>query len=655
MPPDSSSHPPQNSAHTLSGVTARSVLLGAVLCFVIGVVDPYAVLIVQAPSLTFDMSAPGAVFLFFVLVGVVNVCLRLVRRDLALTRAELVTIYIMMLIASAVPNRGVMTLIPVLAAPLYYRSPENQWDESILPFIRDWITPNDDLVAKYLYEGLPQGMTVPWAAWIHPLLIWFSFFIALYVVMIAMMVILRKQWMDNERLVYPIMQLPMDLLRQEGQGSLVNPFFKNPIMWLGFAIPCAVLTINGLHDYFHVLPRINLTQRYLIFRNQEELFVFVVFSMIGFTYFVNLNIAFSLWFFNLVFKAQKAYMSILGWTVSEQLGPYSPGRSALHIHQDMGAMIVLVLVGLWIARRHLRDVFAKALWRDSAIDDSGEILSYRAALLCTVGGLAYITFWLWLSGIPTWVLPLLLIGAFVLFVALSRIVAEAGIAWLAGPITAPALVASGLGTSHLGGHALVPIGFTFVWTGEVRTSVMAFAANGLRLVEHVKRRRRALFWAMLLGATTCFIGSAWAMLSYGYDYGGVNLGPRFSPFGILAQAPFAEYAGPFSRNPVGVRWDGWLFTAIGGVGMSLLMLAQHRLLWWPFHPLGFAISSVWAIHFVWFSIFIAWVLKATILKYGGPKLFAKLRPFFVGLILGEFATQGVWLIIDAITGVRYVS
>ena len=156
-----------------------------------------------------------------------------------------------------------MALIPVLVAPLYYRSPENQWDESILPYIRDWITPNDDLVAKYLYEGLPQGMTIPWEAWIHPLLIWFSFFIALYVVMIAMMVVLRKQWMDNERLVYPIMQLPMDLLRHEGEG-LVNPFFKNPIMWMGFAIPCLVLTING---------RINLTQRHLIFRNQEELFI----------------------------------------------------------------------------------------------------------------------------------------------------------------------------------------------------------------------------------------------------------------------------------------------------------------------------------------------------------------------------------------------
>lgn len=638
-----------------AGVTARSVVVGAALCFGLGYVEPYAILIVQTHSLAFDMSAPGAVFAFFVLVGVVNLGLRLVGEGWALNRAELVTVYVMMLIASAIPSRGIMVLIPVLAAPYYYRTPENEWNEYILPFIPEWLTPDDWSASKFLYEGLPQGMSVPWGAWLQPLLIWFSFFIALYVVMISMMVIVRKQWMENERLIYPIMQLPMDMLRGEGQGSLVNPFFKNKIMWLGFAIPCLILSINALHDYFHVLPKINLNQRHLIFRNREELFIYIVFSMIGFSYFVNLNIAFSLWFFNLLFKLQKAYMGIVGWTVIEPLGPYSPGRSAIHIHQDMGAMIVLVLFGLWMGRRHLRRVFAKAIRGDPTVDDSDEIMSYRAAVFCTLAGMAYMVGWLWYSGIPAWVLPLLLFGAFVLFAALSRIVAEAGIAWVAGPITAPALVVSGLGSANLGSAALVPLGYTYVWAGEVNTSVMAFCANGLRLMEHVKRRRRAMFWAMLLGATACIIGTAWATLNCGYGYGGINLGAWLSPFDTLARAPFAEYAEPFARNPEGVRWDGWLFTAVGAAGMGLLMLAQHRLLWWPLHPLGFAISSVWALHYVWFSIFIAWILKATILKYGGPKLFAKLRPFFVGLILGEFATQGVWLVIDSITGVRLIS
>ena len=186
----------------------------------------------------------------------------------------------------------------------------------------------------------------------------------LYVVMIALMVIVRRQWMDHERLIYPIMQLPIEMIRGEGGNSLVNPFFKNKLMWLGFAVPFAILSVNALHDYFPFFPEIDLTQRHLIFRNREELFIYIVFSMIGFTYFVNLNIAFSLWFFNLLFKLQKGYMGILGWTVSERLGPYSPGRSPIFIHQDMGAMIALVLVGLWISRRHLHAVLRKAWTND---------------------------------------------------------------------------------------------------------------------------------------------------------------------------------------------------------------------------------------------------------------------------------------------------
>ena len=637
----------------MNRVTLRAVSIGAVLCFLIGYGDPYGLLIIQGPSMTFDMSAPGAVFLFFVLVGGVNLLLRAIGRNLALSRAELLTVYIMMLIASAVPNRGVMGLLPVMTSAFYYDTPENEWASTIQPHIREWLVPQGQEVAKFFYEGLPKGMEIPLGPWIKPLLIWFSFFMVLYVVMIALMVIVRRQWMDHERLIYPIMQLPMEMIRGEGGDSLVNPFFKNKLMWLGFAIPFVILSVNALHDYFPFFPEIDLTQRHLIFRNREELFIYIVFSMIGFTYFVNLNIAFSLWFFNLLFKLQKGYMGILGWTVSERLGPYSPGRSPIFIHQDMGAMIALVLVGLWISRRHLRAVLRKAWTNDPAVDDSGEIMSYRAAVLCTIGGLAYIWVWLWLSGIPTWVLPLFLFGAFVLFVALSRIVAETGLAWVAGPITAPAFVASGVGTANLGTNILVPLGFTYTWSGEVKTSVMAFCANGLKLTEMIKKRRRALFWAMLLAAATCFFGCTWAMLKCGYEYGGINLGPRFSPFGILARAPFAEYAEPFARHPSGPRWDGWLFTALGSSGMGLLMWAQHRFLWWPFHPLGFAISSVWALHFVWCSVFISWLLKSVILKYGGPRLFAKLRPFFLGLILGEFANYGFWMIVDAITGVRY--
>ena len=81
------------------------------------------------------------------------------------------------------------------------------------------------------------------------------------------------------------------------------------------------------------------------------------------------------------------------------------------------------------------------------------------------------------------------------------------------------------------------------------------------------------------------------------------------------------------------RW-----TALGGsLGMLILMIAHQRLSWWPFHPLGFAMAPGWTMAPIWFSIFLAWLIKVSILKFGGA---GSTRPFFLGLLAGQFATGG---------------
>ena len=84
--------------------------------------------------------------------------------------------------------------------------------------------------------------------------------------------------------------------------------------------------------------------------------------------------------------------------------------------------------------------------------------------------------------------------------------------------------------------------------------------------------------------------------------------------------------------------------------MTLLMLARHNFLWWPVHPLGFAVSSISLSNYLTLSVFLAWLVKSIILKYGGPALFHRARPFFLGLILGQFFVAGIWLVIDYFTG-----
>ena len=68
--------------------------------------------------------------------------------------------------------------------------------------------------------------------------------------MIATMAILRKQWNDYERLTYPLVQVPMALTEQDAEGGRIAPFFKNPVMWTGFAVPAVWGTLHGLHNYF---------------------------------------------------------------------------------------------------------------------------------------------------------------------------------------------------------------------------------------------------------------------------------------------------------------------------------------------------------------------------------------------------------------------
>ncbi len=52
----------------------------------------------------------------------------------------------------------------------------------------------------------------------------------------------------------------------------------------------------------------------------------------------------------------------------------------------------------------------------------------------------------------------------------------------------------------------------------------------------------------------------------------------------------------------------------------------------------------------WFSCLVAWTLKVFILRYGGMRLFLKARPWFLGMVLGEFGMAVVWAVISGITG-----
>ena len=628
--------------------TPKALILGCLFTFFVAAGDSYGVFYLRGSYMTLGTSTVGALFLLFFLAGLINPLLKLVHPRAGLNRGELLLIYIMMVMASPLPVFFAGRFIGTILTPFYFATPENDWHTLIQPHIADWLQPRDLAVMWPFYEGLEQGQSIPWAGWLPMFSRWAPFVWALFLAMIAVMAILRKQWNDYERLTYPLVQVPMALTEQDAGGERMAPFFKNPVMWTGFAVPAIWGTLHGLHNYFPETVPIatNVDPIHFIlpiFDNLSELQFKFRFNILGFFYFLKTEIAFSLWFFNLFANALRTTFAVLGVTSSEMLGGGHSILDPILVHQSMGGMLVLFLFGLFAARKHLGAVCRKALWGDQTIDDSGEILSYRAAVLILLGSSAVMVAWLALAGLPIWVALAFLFTAFALFVGFTRLIAEGGLSDGSVPVGSAAIVVSAVGSSAIGAQGLVVLATTYFWTVG-RSFAMTSTANSLKLGEGFGGSKRPLFWTMLLAMAVGLVSSMWVVMELGYSYGALNLKIPGGQHGLY------DYAASLIRTPSEPHLWGWINTAIGAGVMLLLMLARWYYVWWPLHPLGYPIGPTGIMDHLWFDMFLAWLIKVSVLRYGGVALYRKTRPFFMGMIAGHIVPGGLFLFVDHFTG-----
>jgi succinate dehydrogenase/fumarate reductase cytochrome b subunit len=635
--------------HTVGkGCTAKALIVGLIGAICIGLGSPYNNMMIKGSAMDIWNVTPAATFLFFLLVAIVNVLLRLLHRRLALERGELAVAYFLMLVANTLPGRGFSGFIlPVITGAFYYATPENNWSRLIQPYLPGWAGPQDHEVIQRFYEGDP-GQRVLWGAWLTPLLYWLVFALALFLVMACMMVILRRQWVEHERLAYPMVQLPLAMIEDDPKGSLIKPLFRSGVMWLGFAVPFVTGTINAFHNYYSPIPSISFgVGGFSLFRGTVGVSMSMNPTLVGFSYFVHRDVAFGLCFFYLLNTIQQGIFNITGLQGREEvMGVYSQYTGPIIIHQAMGGMIALVLMTLWVGRRHLIAVVRKAFRGDPTVDDSKEILSYRSAVFGTLVGLVAMGFYLWRTGVPLPFVPMLLFGAFMLFLTISRVVAQGGVASMFPPTNAPDFVVSGVGTSALGPTGLGGLALTYAWATDVLILLMSACANGLKLVGEVRlTNQRRLFGGIVATIVLTLISSIGLILYLSYQHGAINLDQYY--FNNAAHYPYWFMERGIGQ-PSGPNLRGWVHVGVGAAVMVGLMVAQLRFPWWPFHPLGFPISCVFGR--MWFSVFVAWLIKGVALKYGGPGLYSRMKPFFLGLILGEAVVGGVWILIDYFTG-----
>ena len=102
----------------------------------------------------------GAVVPFLIIAVVLNKLLEKVRPQWVLRPSELLVIFSMGLVASALPSYFMGHLIANVSAPFYFANTENRWADDIHPYLAEWAVVTDRTAARWFFEGLPAGATI---------------------------------------------------------------------------------------------------------------------------------------------------------------------------------------------------------------------------------------------------------------------------------------------------------------------------------------------------------------------------------------------------------------------------------------------------------------------------------------------------------------
>ncbi|MDP6561181.1 MAG: hypothetical protein QF619_13865, partial [Candidatus Binatia bacterium] len=177
------------------GLTLRAAALGIGIVVFINLWVTYAETVVHASRLSLSFFQLPLLFIFLILLGVVNPLVKRLGILRPLSPSELLTIIAIGMVGAVVPASGVAGfLMGVISVPYYFATPENRWAEFYHGHLSDWMVPTSPTVTRAFYEGLYPGELVNWHAWVIPLIWWSTFICAILICAACLMIILRRQW-----------------------------------------------------------------------------------------------------------------------------------------------------------------------------------------------------------------------------------------------------------------------------------------------------------------------------------------------------------------------------------------------------------------------------------------------------------------------------
>jgi hypothetical protein len=630
-------------------LTFRSLAVGLALVVGLSVAVPYVELVLRGQLLATNYYPVGLGISFLAVVLGLNVALKAIRRSWGLGEGELAIVFVMAAVAITMPTHGTVGyLLSYISAPHYLASPENRWAEYVFPHLPRWAVVEGGPPLRWFYEGLPRGETIPWEAWVVPLAWWLAFIGMGLVACLCLISIFRRQWMEHERLAYPLAEMTSELIRGAEDRPRLPRFARSGLFWVGFSIPFGMLAWNVGCTFSPTLPPLPSELPPITLANDFPPVPLVFYwPMLCIAFFLKREVAFSIWAFVVLGVVQEGVFNRLGYSVRDSLSVFHFDASEPALAwQSYGAMVAMVAVNLWVARRHLAAVARKALWpRREGLDDSGELLSSRTAAVGLAVAVAFMACWLCRLGMSLGTALLFLGAAFVGFLALTRLVVEGGLVFIRPPLTPQSATVTMLGNSAAGAAQLTAMGLSMAWVSDPINAFMPAAANALKVGRSGRASGRQVLGAMALAVLVALAVTIPFTLWLCYERGAYTTGSWL--FKRAPEIPY-EYIARGVRSAPGVEWPKLAWAGIGGAEMGALTVLHHRLSWWPLHPLGLVAGVVFKVRWSFLPIFLGWLCKVGVLRVGGAGALERAKPFFLGAMAGWFAGAGLSVAVDGL-------
>jgi hypothetical protein len=635
--------------------TAISFAIGLLLCVGIWWAVPYNNFALNNSFISDSYLPEIVVLCLVVLVLILNPILRCVAPTLVLEHRQLAWILSMLLFAAILPSNGLLRFFPhcvALNTEQINRSPtlapaveKSKLPPALFPdrIGFDLETP----VASQLVDELQPGAAIPWSAWFGPLLAWGSVIVAFWVLLVGLGLMVYPQWLNTERLAFPLLRVYHALLDEPEPGQAFPTLFRSPQFWVGCGTVVFIHSTNGLAIFtrgaFPAFPvgwdlsgifTEGIWQYAPGFLRQSRIY----FLFVGLACFMPNRYSFSLWFTGLFFGLVLMYAGMY-WPTFDSDVLYDQGA---------GALIAMAGGVVWLGRQHYWRVLCAACGRGGP---GPEAPTHALAGRMFLAGVAGMLGWFMWAGAGFWWSGLFVVTAVIIMLMVTRIVAETGLVYVwVIPLTVGRLI--GLFPSEWKSIATVFLQqahYVLVnRASAVSAAAMTVLALGLSRGAPPQSRRQLAglgIIVLVLGLLVC--GAVHLHMGYNLatSFDGINQPITGRGATQMGLGPVLDLAGGRSHS-----WDfPQLQRILWGAGLAgALLWLCARFPGWPLHPIGliFVNSSI-GLRLVP-SLFLGWALKSLLVRFGGARAFRVTLPFFLGLILGEIFANALWTIVPVV-------